>query len=184
MFDRTLAAGRRERIIEPMTSAPRPLLAWPPAPDEPALVTIDSAALIRRPIGAVFNFATNASLWTSWHPATAAVTATPRRPLMQGETVRETIRVGAFRFDTTWTVLASEPPSRWVIATAARNGDARIVYELFADDADGPTRFVRSLAYRSRWPWSALDRTLTRRLLERQSDRAIENLKRVLEKNV
>ena len=168
-----------------MTTVQLPLLSWPPAAGEPALVTVESAALIRRPIAAVFNFATNASLWSSWHPATAAVTATPRRPLTRGEAVTETIRVGrGYRFDTRWTVLACEPPSRWVIATAARNGDARIVYELYADDADGPTRFVRTLAYRSRrWPWSALDRTLIRRVLEHQSDRAIENLKRVLERN-
>jgi hypothetical protein len=163
---------------------PSSMLSWPPAADEPTLVTIDTAVLIRRSIDAVFNFATNASLWTAWHPATAAVTATARRPLVQGETVIEAIRVGALRFQATWTVLACESPSRWVIATTARQGDARIVYELFADDAAGPTRFVRTLAYRSRrWPWSALDRTLTRRVLEQQSDRAVENLKRVLEKN-
>jgi uncharacterized protein YndB with AHSA1/START domain len=178
-----LAAFGDGRIIAMMTSALAPTLRWPPAPDEPPLVTIESAALIRRPIAAVFNFATNASLWTSWHPATAAVTATPRRPLAAGETVTETIRAGGYRFEATWHVLACEPPTRWVIATAARNGDARIVYELFADDAEGPTRFIRTLAYRSHRPWSLLDRTLTRRLLERQSDRAIDNLKSVLERN-
>jgi hypothetical protein len=160
-----------------------PRLQWPPEPGEPALVTIETAVLIKRPPGAVFSFATNAALWPSWHPATASVSATPRRPLAHGETVTESIRTGLSRFAATWTVVACEPPTLWVIATATRAGDARIVYRLFADDSAGPTRFVRTLAYRSRrWPWSALDSNLVRRVLERQSDRALGNLKRVLEK--
>ncbi len=160
-----------------------PVLSWPARSDEPLLVAINSAALIRRPVAAVFNFATNASLWVSWHPATAQVSATPRRPLGVGETVTESIRAGAYRFEATWTVLACESPSLWVIATSTREGDARIVYELHADADVGATRFIRTLAYRSRhWPISALDANVIRWLLERQSHRAVENLKRVLER--
>lgn len=158
-----------------------PALGWPPAAGEPPLAVVESFQLIGRPAATIFDFATNASLWRHWHPATAAVSSTPMRPLGLGEQVTETIHAGGRRFDATWTVLACEPPSLWVIATSTPVGDARIVYELRADGAS-LTRFFRTLAYRSRrWPWTLLDGNLTRALLHRQSDRALENLKRALE---
>lgn len=159
------------------------MLTWPPAAAEPALVAIDSAVLIMRPVAAVFDFATNASFWTAWHPATAAVSATPRRPLVTGDTVTEAIRIGVVRFDATWTVLACERPTLWVIATRARAGDARIAYALRADSDAGPTRLIRTLEYRSgRWPLTLFDHNMARWTLERQSHQALENLKRVLER--
>jgi len=156
-------------------------LRWPPAADEPKLTTVDSFELIRRPAADVFEFATNASLWSHWHPATDAVSNTPLRPLGAGEQVTETIRFAGRSFPATWTVLACEPPALWVIATSTPRGDARIVYELRADSPT-LTRFFRTLAYRSaRWPWTMLDASLIRRALGRQSDHAVANLKRVLE---
>ena len=158
-----------------------PTLRWPPAGDEPRLVTIESFVLIGRPAQAVFEFVTNASLWHYWHPATASVTATPPRPLVVGEQVTESIRAGRRRFDATWTVLACEPPALWVIATDTPQGDARIVYELRAN-GDALTRFFRTLSYRSHgWPWTMFDGNLTRTVLTNQSERALANLKRVLE---
>lgn len=157
-----------------------PTLRWPPAADEPRLVKIETGVVIARPSDAVFAFATNASLWHYWHPATAAVSGVENRPLLVGDTVTESIRAGGRRFSATWTVLACEVPTLWVIATETGQGDARIVYEVRSEG--GLSRFFRTLAYRSRrWPWSALDGNLTRWALERQSERALMNLKRVLE---
>lgn len=154
-------------------------LRWPPAADEPRLVGIDSFVLIHRPVAAVFEFVTNAALWHYWHPATVATLA-PSRPLRQGEQAVETIRVGRRRFDATWTVLACEPPLLWAIATTTDQGDARIAYEL--RDEGAMTRFFRTLSYRSRrWPWTLLDGNFTRRALVQQSEKALANLKRVLE---
>ncbi len=160
---------------------PLPALRWPPAADEPRLAVVESFQLIGRSAETVFDFATNPALWRHWHPATAAVSGAPMRPLQLGECVTETIHAGGRRFDATWTVLACERPSLWVIATSTPLGDARIVYELRADGA-ALTRFFRTLAYRSRrWPWTLLDGNVTRSMLHRQSDRALENLKRALE---
>jgi len=156
-------------------------LGWPPAAGEPPLATIESFVLIARPASTVFEFVTNASLWHYWHPATVAVSATPLRPLQRGERVTESIRVGSRRFTATWTVVACEPTVLWVIVTETPQGDARIVYEL---RSDGPmlTRFFRTLSYRSRrWPWTMFDHNLTRIVLQKQSTRALANLKRVLE---
>lgn len=78
-------------------------------------------------------------------------------------------------------VVACEPGVRWEIATDTPMGAARITYRLAADD-DG-CRFRRTLCYRSaRAPWRWLDRTLTRWILVRQSRRALDNLRRVLER--
>lgn len=154
-------------------------LSWPPADEEPRLAAIESFVLIHRPAAAVFEFVTNAALWHYWHPATVATLA-PSRPLLAGEQATETIRVGRRRFDATWNVLACEPARLWVIATTTDDGDARIVYELH--DEGAMTRFFRTLAYRSRrWPWSWLDGNFTRRALVQQSEKALANLKRVLE---
>lgn len=158
-----------------------PLLCWPPAADEPPLVSIESFVLIGRPTEAVYEFVTNASLWHHWHPATVAVTATALRPLRSGEQATESIRAGRRNFSATWTVLASEPSRLWVIAASPPEGDARIVYETRADGG-ALTRFFRTLSYRSRrWPWTMFDRNLTRSVLTKQSERALANLKRVLE---
>jgi uncharacterized protein YndB with AHSA1/START domain len=157
-----------------------PTLRWPAAAADPRLVTIESFVLIGRPADKVFDFATNASLWTHWHPATESVAA-PARPLRRGDRAVESIRAGRRRLSATWTVLACEPPALWVIAASPPEGDARIVYELRADGAT-LTRFFRTLSYRSsRWPWTMFDANMTRAVLLRQSERALANLKRVLE---
>jgi uncharacterized protein YndB with AHSA1/START domain len=175
-----LGSAIRTRMRPSDTPADAPALHWPAATAEPRLVTIESFVLIGRPADKVFEFATNASLWTHWHPATESVVA-PQRPLQPGDRVTESIRAGRRRFSATWTVLACEPPALWVIAASPPEGDARIVYELRADGAT-LTRFFRTLSYRSsRWPWTMFDANLTRALLLKLSERALANLKRVLE---
>jgi uncharacterized protein YndB with AHSA1/START domain len=157
-----------------------PTLRWPPVADEPRLVRIETGIVIARPAEVVFAFATNASLWHYWHPATEAVSGVENRPLVVGDKVTESICAGGRRFSATWTVLACDAPALWVIATDTGEGDARIVYDLRSEGA--LSRFIRTLQCRSRrWPWSALDRNLTRWVLARQSQRALANLKQVLE---
>jgi hypothetical protein len=170
----------RRRLMTPNSAAPAPpALPWPPPTGE-RLATFESFVLIGRPIDAVYDFAANASLWGHWHPATESVVAPPR-PLKIGEQALETIRAGKRRFSATWTVLAAEPPNLWVIAASPPEGDARIVYEL-RSDGEALTRFFRTLAYRSRrWPWTLLDASVVRWALLKQSDRALQNLKRTLE---
>jgi len=157
-----------------------PTLSWPPAADEPRLAIIESFALIARPAPAVFDFVTNASLWHHWHPATDSVRGAPPRPLVGGDQVTESIHAGARRFEVTWSVLACEPPALWVIAADSPQGEARLVYEL--RDNGVLTRFFRTLWYRSRrWPWRLFDRNLTRSVLAKQSELALQNLKKVME---
>lgn len=145
-----------------------------------SLVRVETTVDIERKAHDVFDFATAPYLWHSWHPATAAVSGVPQRPLKVGETVKESIHVGLKRFETTWHVTECRSPESWVIVTDSGEGVARIRYTV--GPMAGGCRFTRVLEYRSRvWPWRAIDSTVMRWVLNRQSRRALDQLKQVLE---
>ena len=132
------------------------------------------------PAGELFDYVTTPALWHTWHPATVEVRDVPNRPLTTGETMLEFITVAGHRDQALWTVEACEAPRYWAIATDTEKGNAYIEYRLFPTDSG--CHFHRSLQFRSKhWPWRALDSTVIRWLLERQSAQALRNLKRVVE---
>jgi hypothetical protein len=151
------------------------------APATPAFrVRVETEIYIERPPQEVFDFATTPALWHAWHPATVEVRGVPNRPLITGETALELIAVAGRRDQALWTVQVCAAPQRWEIVTDTENGSAHIVYQIVPMKSG--SRFHRTLAFRSkRWPWRALDSTLTRWLLERQSVWALRRLKEVLE---
>ncbi len=154
---------------------------WPPDANDPTAVRIETGTEIACALERAFDFVTNASLWHTWHPATASVRGVPSRPLVTGDTMLESIRAVGRRFDALWTVLACERPRLWVISTSTENGAARIAYRL--EPIATGCRFHRTLEFRSRrWPWRALDRNVACWMLSRQSQRALRNLKMVLER--
>lgn len=105
----------------------------------------------------------------------------PARPLTVGETMRELIAVAGRRNEAVWTVVACEAPQRWEIATDTAAGSAHIVYRI--TPTDGGCRFQRTLDYRSKgWFWRLLDGNLTRWILVRQSARALQNLRSVMQR--
>jgi uncharacterized protein YndB with AHSA1/START domain len=144
-------------------------------------VRVETEIEIGRPQQQVFDYVSTPALWHTWHPATVEVRDVPNRPLTTGETMLELIAVGGRRDEALWTVLACAAPQRWEIATDTDNGVARIVYRLTPTAAG--CRFHRTLEFRSkRWPWRMLDSTLARWILDRQSSRALRNLKQVIER--
>jgi uncharacterized protein YndB with AHSA1/START domain len=145
-----------------------------------SFIRIDSEIDIARPPQRVFDYVTTPALWHTWHPATVEVRDVPNRPLTTGETMLERIVVMGRRDEALWTVRACVPPERWEIETDTAKGQAHIGYRL-APISLG-CRFHRALAFRSKhWPWRALDSTLTRWVLARQSRQALLNLKQVIE---
>ena len=143
-------------------------------------VRIESAITIARSPYAVFDYVTTPSLWHTWHPATLGVDDVEPRPLTTGETTREKIAVAWRRRDAVWTVLGSHRPDVWEIGTDTADGSAHIVYRLSADGAG--CRFHRTLDFRSKgWTWRALDASVTRWILDRQSASALRNLQAVME---
>lgn len=143
-------------------------------------VRIETEIAIARPAEAVFDYVSTPALWHTWHPATVEVRDAPNRPLTVGETALELIAVAGRRDFALWRVTACVRPRRWEIVTDTANGCAHITYDIAPEG--GGCRFHRTLEFRSkRWPWRALDGSLTRWLLERQSARALRQLKTVLE---
>jgi Polyketide cyclase / dehydrase and lipid transport len=135
---------------------------------------------------AVFQFVTVAANWKLWHPATISVSGDVHRSAMPGEIIVEKIHVGWYRGQARWTVRQWRAPScahagRWVIEGRADNGgNARIVYTLAAEK--NGTHFTRALSYTMPnrfYAW--LDRLFMRRLLVLQSERALRQLKQVME---
>jgi hypothetical protein len=144
-------------------------------------VRVETQIEIGRPAQQVFDYVSTPALWHTWHPATVEVLDVPKRPLTAGETMLELIAVAGRRDRALWTVLACTPPQFWEIATDTANGVAHIVYRITPTTAG--CRFHRTLEFRSkRWPWRMLDSTLARWILERQSSRALRQLKQVLER--
>lgn len=159
-------------------------LGWPPRSDDAlhAMKVVETDITIQAPREQVYAIATNASRWHEWHPATKSVESVPRRPLLQGETVVETIHAAGRRFQTTWIVVAADAPALWVIVTDGPEGVARIAYRLLPGPTRGSTRFMRRMEFRSRrWPWRLADALVGRWVLARQSAAALRNLKAVVE---
>lgn len=100
--------------------------------------------LIDRPIEAVFDVATTARHWTSWHPATQRVEGATQAPAQLGDRIVEHVRIAGHEGSGTWTVVVHEPPHRLVLdSTDAGIGHIRIGYTLTTEG--GRTRFVREL---------------------------------------
>jgi uncharacterized protein YndB with AHSA1/START domain len=137
---------------------------------------------IRAPIERVFDYATTAGNWPSWHPASRSVSGAIDHSAAQGERITEEIETGGRRWRAVWTVRERAPPHRWVIEGQAESGgSAAIAYRLTAHD--GGTRFERALAYRMPNLWLAvLDRLFIRRRMAAESAEALRRLKLILER--
>jgi uncharacterized protein YndB with AHSA1/START domain len=137
---------------------------------------------IRAPIERVFDYATTADNWPSWHPASRAVRGATDHSAAQGERITEQIQTGGRSWRAVWTVRERAPPHRWVIEGEAGGGGAAIItYRLSAHD--GGTRFERELVYRMPNVWLAvLDRLFIRRRMAAESAEALRRLKLTLER--
>ena len=64
------------------------------------------AIVVDRPIEAVFDVATTARHWTTWHPATVRVTGQIAAPARFGDQITEHVRIAEHEGSGTWTVVA------------------------------------------------------------------------------
>lgn len=146
------------------------------------MVTLEHSIHIAAAPAVVHAYATNASRWAEWHPATRGTGPLPDRPLAAGETIVEHIAAGGRRFSACWVVREAQAPRRWVIDTATAQGRARITYAL---DAEGTgTRFRRTLQCESAAAWLRwLDPLLVPLMLGPQSRRALARLKQRVERH-
>ena len=165
----------RDTVREAVLPAPAAARGAAALASDDGAPCVTTAVQVPVPPEALFALVTNASQWPRWHPATAAVRATPDRPLRRGDSVVESIRAAGRSFDALWVVVDCDAPRRWEITTDSPRGCAWIEYTLVPQP--GGTRFTRRLRWRSHgafWAWC--DRWLTRWILARQSRQALANL--------
>ena len=138
---------------------------------------------IRAPLERVFDYATTAGNWPSWHPASRSVRGATDHSAAPGERISEEIPTGGRSWRTVWTVRERAPPHRWAIEGEAQGGGSAVItYRLSAQD--GGTRFERELVYRMPNLWLAvLNRLLIQRRMAGESAEALRRLKQILERS-
>jgi uncharacterized protein YndB with AHSA1/START domain len=156
------------------------LVLWLPLPPRD-LTRIVDVIDIERPPADVFAYVSTPGNWPKWHPSSLAVRGAVDHSLGAGEQVTETFLVAGRRGEVVWTVAASEPPARWIIAGKIDGRAAgRVVYTLTAT-AHG-TRFQREFTYTSpNLLFAVTNRLLVRRRIEQESTEAVRRLKQNLE---
>jgi uncharacterized protein YndB with AHSA1/START domain len=135
---------------------------------------------IEQPVEKVFDYITTASNWPKWHPATVSVSGAIFHPALEGETIVETIKFGIARDRFTWKVVERIPPNRWVISGTSDNRQkVRIVYTL-TPEGDG-TLWEREMRFDIPKSLELLDRLLFSKLVRRNSETAVRQLKELME---
>ena len=139
------------------------------------------SAFINRPIGEVFDFLTTASNWPQWHPATVSVSGAVFHPAIEGETIVEKVRYGIARDTFPWKVVECQAPKRWAIRAASdRHGQkVKIAYTLTPEN--GGTRWEREMSFYLPKSLVFLDKLVFGRLLRRNSETAVRQLKELME---
>lgn len=153
-------------------------LVWLPIEDN---TTIGNTIFIERPPGVVFTYVTTPGNWPKWHPASKAVSGATDHSLSEGEKVAEDFVVAGHAGRVVWTVLKRDAPREWVLEGDVDGRKAGVIAYSPTPVAEG-TRFVREFVYPSRnLLFAIMNRISIRSKVEQESDRAVHNLKRILE---
>jgi uncharacterized protein YndB with AHSA1/START domain len=136
---------------------------------------------IKRPAEEVFDFVTTASNWPKWHPATVSVSGAVSLPAQEGETIAEKVKYGIARDTFPWEVMECQPPQRWVIRAASNRHRQRVKIAYTLTPENGGTRWEREMRFYFPKAFAPLDRLLIGRLLKRNSQTAVRQLKELME---
>lgn len=142
--------------------------------------TVTKSITIERPLEEVFPFVTTARHWPKWHPATVEVDGDIDRPMRLGDRIREKARIGPAAGTGEWTVVAHQP-NRSVTLSLPRTrlGDLTIRYGFQA--VEGGTLFRRELTFDLSALPPQLDPDKIRQQMDRDSQLALANIKRLIE---
>jgi Polyketide cyclase / dehydrase and lipid transport len=174
---------RRTRVVAATLIALGAIgLLLAPLPRQFVLATrIVTIATIERPDTVVFDFVTTPAHWPVWHSSSLAVSGATDHSLVTGEQVTEEFRVAGRRGRAVWTVAERDRPRRWVIeGTIDGRPAGTVTYAL--TPAEHGTRFERDFTYRAPSLWfMTLNELFLRARIRSESDKAVSQLKRVLE---
>ncbi|NPV60197.1 MAG: hypothetical protein HPY75_11110 [Actinobacteria bacterium] len=136
---------------------------------------------VRRPIEEVFDYLTTAANWPRWHPATVSVSGAVDHPALEGEVIVEKVKHGPLRDTFAWEVVERRAPHHWAIRAASeRHGQkVKIIYTL--SEEEGGTRWEREMRFYFPSWFAPLDRLLAARILRKNSETAVRQLKELME---
>jgi uncharacterized protein YndB with AHSA1/START domain len=145
------------------------------------MARIYTKASIRKPIEQIFDYVTTPGNWPKWHPSSLKVAGATDHSLELREKVTEDYLVAGRRGQVVWTVREREAPRHWVIQAGLEGGGGGTVSYTLTQDG-GATLFEREFIYHTPGViYDLLDILVMRRRIERESEQALRNLKRLLE---
>jgi uncharacterized membrane protein len=154
------------------------------APEPETRVT--SSVDIQRPIEDVFRFGSTPRTWPQWHPTALSVSGAVDRSVREDDQILEQDRFSFLKGSIRWRVRRSTPPSGWIIDGVVEGvplfagTTTSITYTLTT--VPGGTRLQRDMTYRIPGALARLlDRLYFRSHNVRQSQRAVERMKQLLE---
>jgi hypothetical protein len=150
------------------------------------LTRIISNVVIHRPVEQVFAFGTTPRYWPDWHPTAVSVHGAIDRPVTEGDEILEYERLAFLTGSISWRVRLAAAPARWIIDGVVNNvpffhgTTTSITYTL--ESVAAGTRLHRDMTYRVPNAFGRLlDHLYFSAHNARQSQRAVEGMKRILE---
>lgn len=137
---------------------------------------------INKPLDEVFDFITTPGDWIKWHPATAYVSSDSCRPAEKGDVIVERVKHGPLRYTFRWEVVECDAPYRWMIMGVSNllKRRVRITYDL--SPYSGGTLWKREMCFYFPKPYAILDKLIVNKVLKKNSEKAVRQLKEYLEK--
>jgi hypothetical protein len=133
---------------------------------------------INGPLEPIFDLVTTTRFWPQWHPATTGVGGVTERPVALGDKIRERAHIGGQTYEGNWTVVEHIRPTR--VALLMESGRIKITYSFQVRDQT--TEFQRQLEFNPEdFSASLADPNALEKLMQAQSDQALQKLKHVVE---
>lgn len=153
----------------------------------PKEVLIVSSVVIRRSPQDVFDFGASPQSWPTWHPTALSVSGIVDRPVRAGEEVFEQDRFAFLKGSIHWKVRHATAPTGWsydgIVSGVPLAAGTRTSVTYVLSPAEGGTRLERTMTYSIPGAMGRfLDWLYFKGHNARQSQRAVETLKRLLEK--
>ena len=138
----------------------------------------NNSILIHKPIVTVFNYATTPGNWPKYHPNSLGVSGVTDRSVLVGDVTREHAMLMGREGEGDWRVVGRDAPHmvQWTINNPGFK--ATLLYSF--ECKSGGTQFTRILSYQTPDLPDAV-KTKFEQFMADESEKAVQNLKRVLE---
>ncbi|MDK3257363.1 SRPBCC family protein [Blastococcus capsensis] len=146
------------------------------------MAKIDKSVEVNASREQVFEALTDLDLLPVWSTITVETHGTPRKPIEEGDTFVQTLRVLGRHLESTWEVTQLQRPQRVAYASEAPGGGLlRMVQTV--EDADGGSRVDVELDYElpGGFIGELVDSAYAERRNERELEHSLHNLKELVE---